>query len=151
MDRQLVNRSTALKGRLTLCRGKNLPEREQAFIAEQLNLDTSLSLGKGARSYYIYIYCRALVCLVSKRSGIDGLGGVFCQRPRRQGVTGTSLFIRLFLLEGVSSTLSDSMTKSDYVVFRNMLNRHFYDLIRDIFLAVFIPASKVLSLNSYTS
>ena len=44
------------------------------------------------------------------------LAGAISQRPRRQDVTGTSLFIRLFLLEGVTSTLSDSMTKSDYVV-----------------------------------
>ena len=79
------------------------------------------------------------------------LAGAISRRPRRQDGTGTSLFIRLFLLEGVSSTLSDSMTKSDYVVFTNMLNRHFYDQIRDIFLAVFVPANKVLSLNSYTS
>ena len=80
------------------------------------------------------------------------LAGAISQRPGRQDVTGTSVFIRLFLLEGVSSTLSDSMTsKSDYVVFINMLNRHFYDLIRDIFLAVWVPANKVLSLNSYTS
>ena len=50
---QLVNWSTALKSRLTLCRWKNLPEKEQTFIAEQLNLDISLFLGKGARSYYI--------------------------------------------------------------------------------------------------
>ena len=53
---QLVNRSTTLKGRPTLCRGKNLSEKEQAFIAKQLNLDISLSLGKEAHSYYIYIY-----------------------------------------------------------------------------------------------
>ena len=76
---------------------------------------------------------------------------MFSQIPRRQDVTGTSLFIRLFLLEGVISALSDSMTNNDYVVFTNMLNRHFYDLIRDIFLAFSVPARKVLSLNSYTS
>ena len=54
------------------------------------------------------------------------LAGAISQRPGRQDVTGTS-------------------------VFTNMLNRHFYDLIRDIFLAVLVPANKVLSLNSYTS
>ena len=79
------------------------------------------------------------------------LAGAISRRPRRQDATGTSLFIRLFLLEGVSSTLSDSMARSDFVVFTNMLNRHFYDLIRDIFSAVWVPANKVLSLNSYTS
>ena len=68
------------------------------------------------------------------------LAGAISQRPRRQDVTGTSVFIRLFVLEGVSSTLSDSMTKSDYVVFTNMLNRHFYDLIRDIFFSCFGPS-----------
>ena len=98
--------------------------------------------------------CRALVCLVGERPGIDGLGGVFSQIPRRQDVTantGTSPFIRLFLFKRVISALSDSMTNNDYVIFTNMLNIHFYDLIRDIFLAFSVPARKVLSLNSYTS
>ena len=68
------------------------------------------------------------------------LAGAISQRPGQQDVTGTSVFTRLFLL---NSTLSDSMTKSGYVVFTNMLNRHSYDLIRRYIFSCSGPSKEI--------